>query len=285
MEFKYKEYFDKLKKLNNKSLVEKIIPSKDIRYLIESTNYKFSNEDYAGLIANSKEMSIFEKIDEIVNIPTDDEKLLNEIDIYVTYYMNKYNEFISNNDNKYCYRLMIWNQEEIESDEDSWYSENGLFIDFETLLKVIIKISDIQKNALIRVEKLKINLSDDNIFDDEDDGYINTILGHMYFGYNFTLWDLDLNYNSIKNISNPFWEKYVFIPTPFLSGDIVQSIQRKFNPNFKKIIGKLENVEYFMNGDYTDMAFKILDIHNNEMYRVPIQYIEYFNDKEILYDE
>lgn len=279
MEFKYKEYWDKLEKLNNKSLMEKIIPSKDIRRGIETSNYKFSNEDYAGLIANSKEMSIFEKINEIVKIPTNDEKLLNEIDIYVTYYMNKYNEFISNNDNKYCYRLMIWNQEEIESDEDSWYSENGLFIDFETLLKVIIKISDIQKNALIRVEKLKINLSDDNIFDDEDDGYINTILGCMYFGYDYTLWDFDLNNNYIEDIRGSFWEKYIYIPTPFLSGDIVQSIQRKFHPDFIKVIGKLENAQYFPDGDVTDMNFIIKNKEDSEfLYRVPIQYIEYFKE-------
>lgn len=266
---------------DDRPLDEIIIPSKDIRKYHNDINFKFGDSDKSTLIVNSK-MGLSRKIAELYDIlsSTNDKILKNDLELYINFISESIRDFVNNDNNSYIYILYIWDQLDIESD-DGWYNQNGYFLDFndiKNVIDILIK-SESHKNSLIYIDKVK--LYNKNIDIDEDDGYIDDIVGTMYFDYGFIPYNIyNINFKELDRFfeKDCFYYKYINIPYPFKQNDIITSIAKKYNHSYRKIKTKF-NIENEKFNDYSDTKICITTedgIHEH----INITDIEYYRENE-----
>ena len=256
------------------SLEDAIIPSKDVRNYHKKIGFKLSDFEKAGLIVLSRKLSYFRKLKELKNISdnTNDDKLKEDIEYYINCMENIYKSFVYNDDKKAIYYI------EALYEGDKEYIDNGFFFEFKDALNACKNIKGeyrIQKNILIYPE-------DD--YEQDEDGLIDSEIGYMGFSENGTIsYIYSYIVESEPFDSDKFYGKYLSIPDPFKSGDIVYDYEHseigvvcskswKNRSDFMKKIGG-DNSDMICNIDVIWNESELLEgtgsfgyIHGNPLY-------------------
>lgn len=203
------------KYLSEKTLLESIIPSKDMREYHKKIGYKYTDFTVAAMITWS-DMPFFRKLDELKKIKEEckDADLIKQLDNYIYYMEYSYKSFVYNEDKDFLYVLYIlW-------DEDSDYEENGYFINFEDAIDFSKRAGSIEK----KIAKIYPVTSKDD-YADYDDDYIFSETGCIYFDKNGVI-----TYCNNYDVQEPpmsdgaFHTSYIKIPYPFRTGDVVRIV-------------------------------------------------------------
>ena len=200
---------------SDKSLLESIIPSKDMREYHKKIGYEYSDFAIAAMITWS-DMPFFRKIDELEKIKKEckDVNLVKQLDDYICYLDYSYKSFVYNEKKDFLYVLYIlW-------DEDSDYEENGYFINFEDALDFSKRAGNVEK----KIGKI-FSVSSKEDYADYEDDYICSEIGCIYFDKNGVLTDC-YNYDVLEPpmSEGAFHTSYIKIPYPFRTGDVVRIV-------------------------------------------------------------
>lgn len=216
---KYKKYDDisydtAIVVPDNKPLIERLIPSKDVRAFLTETEYKFTEFTIAHLIVQS-DMSIIRKIDELRKLAEQcsEAKLKQEIENYADYYTYSLKSFSYNLDSECIYRLSIsW-------DEDySDYIYEASFFCFEHVMEYIRNCEGIK----YKIEKEKPIRK----FEEVEECC-------NYYGVAFVDNTVGIKDCSANDVPEPsydiasFADAFIPIPFPFKNGDIVYNLKSK----------------------------------------------------------
>ena len=197
---------------DSKSLIESIVPSKDMREYHKSLNYTYSDRIIAALISWS-DMPYFRKLDALKKVrnESDDDDLIKQLNDYIDYMEYSFKSVKFDEDRKCIYRLDVqWN-------DDGEYEENGYFIKYEDALDFSKRAINVRKS----IEKICIIKSKEDYADIEDE-YIYNNAGSVTLDRDGTViycWAGDV---PEPYIEEAFYSSYIPIPYPFRQGDIVK---------------------------------------------------------------
>ena len=220
------DYKNELKKYNSvsiteeeclydgsKSLIESIVPSKDMREYHKKLNYTYDDYLIAALISWS-EMPYFRKLDELKKVRTgsEDKNLIKQLDEYIDYMEYTYKSLKFNEDKEYIYKLSArWKR-------NGDFEEVGYFVNYEDALDFSKRIVDVEKS----IDKILTIKSREDYAEIEDD-LIYDAGGSVGLDKDGTI--LDCWADDV--LSPPLEEKtfhtsYIPIPYPFRQGDVVR---------------------------------------------------------------
>ena len=199
----------------DKSLIESIIPSKDMRAYHEKIGYTYDDFTIAAMISWST-MPYFRKMDELTKImnETKDETLKEQLEYYIDYMEYSFKAVKYNQDKEFVYVLNI------QWDEKGEFEENGYFINFDDALDFSKRAGKVAKS----IDKFRI-VVDKSEYADLDDEFISCYEGDVLF-------DKDGNITRCyaDDVLEPdFGDKgfntaYIHIPYPFRHGDVIQIV-------------------------------------------------------------
>ena len=198
---------------DSKSLIDSIVPSKDMREYHEKLNYTYDDYITAALISWSN-MPYFRKLDELKKLRAGsvDENLIKQLDEYIDYMEYSFKSLKFNEDKEYIYKLSAqWS-------ENGDYEEVGYFVNYEDALDFSNRIVEVNKS----IDKIWTVKSKKDYVDIEDD-YINDSGGSVSLAKDGTIlycWAHDVPEPPIED--KTFHSSYIPIPYPFRQGDVVR---------------------------------------------------------------
>ena len=237
------------------SLMESIIPSKDMRAYHEKIGYTYDDFTIAAMISWST-MPHFRKVDELTKVmkSTKDEVLKTQLDSYIDYMNYSMKGVKYNPDNEFIYML------EVEWDEGADFEENGYFLNFEDALDFSMRAGNVRKS----ITKIRPIRSKEE-YADLDQDFLNNDFGYVLYEKDGTIKDC----NSY-DVPEPdfdmkgFNTAYIHIPYPFRDGDVIQIVTQNNSlgivSGFKTEEEINEFYEKFKNDfDYSDYQITIED--------------------------
>lgn len=268
--FKYPNWYH----LDDKPMIEWVIPSKSIRKYHEKINHKFSDFEMAGLIVTSN-LPYFRKINELLYIGnnTKDEELKEQIEIYTKEMAYNYNIFIENDFSNFAYILKSWDYDQYDDNTDLIrdydgqgyldYYTNGCFLDFCDIIEILKEMKVYHPNSLHKITKVRLYTSDVKINkSDSSITFPQFKFGTMYFGYGYNFSNLPIYFSTgIGNGSSNkkyFWNKYIDIPYPFKPGNKIKVVS-PYLP-IKPYNGIFEGQSYEDDKKSTEKVSNYLDI-------------------------